>query len=63
MRFRGCLNPLGVNRTLVFAPCKSLRSMLAQNLRAAFVTLSVASECTKTWLMDQIRHKSSAMIK
>lgn len=38
MCFREHLKWVGVNRTLVFTRCKSLRPILVQNLRAAFVT-------------------------
>lgn len=59
---RKSLKVAGVTRSELFKTTEARRQMRAHDLRATFVTLSLAAGKTDTWISDRTGHKSSAMI-
>jgi integrase len=60
--FRADLAAAGVARPELFARTKARQPIRAHDLRATFVTLSLANGKTETWVMDRTGHRSSVMI-
>jgi integrase len=63
--FRGDLQTAGVKRAELFPDDeakKTRRAIRVHDLRATFVTLSLASDRTEAWVADRTGHKSSVMI-
>ncbi len=60
--FRDHLALAGVTRTELFERSKIRRPIRVHDLRATFVTLSLANGKTETWVSDRTGHKSSVMI-
>lgn len=61
-RFRTHLKKAGVDRTLLFERSPTRQRIRIHDLRATFVTLSLANDKTETWVADRTGHKSSVMI-
>lgn len=60
--FRADLATAKVNRPELFERTKARQPIRAHDLRATFVTLSLANGKTETWVMDRTGHRSSVMI-
>lgn len=60
--FRDTLKAAGVTRAELFATTKHTAKLRAHDMRATFVTLSLAEGKTDTWIRDRTGHKSTAMI-
>ena len=61
-RFRDHLKVAGVDRSELHEATDERTKMRVHDLRATFVTLSLASGKTEMWVADRTGHKSSAMI-
>jgi integrase len=60
--FRADLAKACVDRPELFVRSAARRPIRAHDLRATFVTLSLANGKTETWVMDRTGHRSSVMI-
>jgi integrase len=60
--FRADLVRAQVDRPELFVRSPTRRPIRAHDLRATFVTLSLANGKTETWVMDRTGHRSSTMI-
>jgi hypothetical protein len=60
--FRDDLKRAGVVRTQLFERNEARRPIRVHDLRATFVTLSLASGKSETWVADRTGHRSSEMI-
>jgi integrase len=60
--FRSDLADAGVERPELFERSKTRRPIRVHDLRATFVTLSLANNRTEAWVADRTGHQSSAMI-
>jgi integrase len=61
-RFRAHLKQAGVERPELFERTPSRMPVRVHDLRATFVTLSLAHGRSETWVSDRTGHKSSRMI-
>lgn len=61
-RLRDDLRAAGVDRPALFEGTEKRRRLWAHDLRATFVTLSLANGRTESWVQDRTGHRSSAMI-
>ncbi|HOU94326.1 MAG TPA: tyrosine-type recombinase/integrase, partial [Polyangiaceae bacterium] len=61
-RFRACLEKAGVSRPELFESSKARRPIRVHDLRASFVTVSLAEGRSETWIADRTGHRSSVMI-
>lgn len=59
---RDDLHAAHIDRAELFESSKSRRQIRVHDLRATFVTLSLANGRTETWVADRTGHKSSVMI-
>lgn len=59
---RADLTVAGVTRRELFAADKNRSALRVHDLRATFITLSLASGKTETWVQDRTGHTSSVMI-
>lgn len=62
-RFRKHLQVAGISRPQLFARGPNRRRIWLHDLRATFVTISLANGKSETWVADRTGHKSSAMIQ
>jgi len=62
-RFRKHLRMAGLTRKQLFQDDERRRQVWAYDLRATFVTLSLANGKSETWVSDRTGHKSSTMIR
>ncbi len=60
--FRRCLRKAGVQRPELFETTKKRRQIRVHDLRATFVTVSLATGKTEGWISDRTGHRSSIMI-
>ncbi len=60
--FRADLGLAGVTRPELFERTANRRPIRVHDLRATFVTLSLANGATETWVMDRTGHRSSQMV-
>lgn len=60
--FRADLQRAEVARPELFVRSKSRQPIRAHDLRATFVTISLAAGHSETWVMDRTGHRSSVMI-
>lgn len=60
--FRADLATAKVNRPELFERTKARQPIRAHDLRATFVTLSLAAGRSETWVMDRTGHRSSVMV-
>lgn len=60
--FRNALRAAGVNRAELFATTEYQGRLRAHDMRATFVTVSLAEGRPDTWIRDRTAHKSTAMI-
>ena len=60
--FRAHLELAGINRPKLFARTDARRPIRVHDLRATFVTLSLAMGQSETWVSDRTGHKSSVML-
>lgn len=60
--FRADLTKAGVDRPELFERGKARRPIRVHDLRATFVTLSLANGRSETWVSDRTGHRSSVMI-
>lgn len=61
-RLRGDLTAAGVKRAKLHERSEKRQPLRVHDLRATFVTLSLANGKTETWVADRTGHTSSAMI-
>ena len=61
-RFRRRLKRAGINRPELFDRSTARLRLRVHDLRATFVTVSLANGKTETWVADRTGHKSSDMI-
>lgn len=61
-RFRDALELAGVDRPELFAQTDARRRICVHDLRATFVTVSLANGRTETWVQDRTGHRSTLMI-
>jgi integrase len=61
-RLRAHLRSAGVSRPQLFQRTASRQPIRLHDLRATFVTLSLAAGRSETWVADRTGHRSSAMI-
>lgn len=61
-RFRGHLRAAGVTREVLFERSPARRPIRVHDLRATFITISLANGKTETWIADRTGHRSSVMI-
>jgi integrase len=61
-RFHAKLRKAGVTRTELFDSTDARRRIRIHDLRATFVTVSLANGKTETWVADRTGHRSSQMI-
>ncbi len=61
-RFRRHLQEAGVARAELFERSQTRQRIRVHDLRATFVTLSLANGQTETWVADRTGHRSSVMI-
>jgi integrase len=59
---RGHLKTAGVTRAVLFERSETRQPIRVHDLRATFVTVSLANGKTETWVMDRTGHTSSVMI-
>ena len=59
---RDDLRAAGVTRSALFERSETRRPLRVHDLRATFVTVSLANGKTETWVADRTGHRSSAMI-
>ena len=59
---RADLKAAGVTRPALFERSDTRRPLRVHDLRATFVTVSLANGKTETWVADRTGHRSSAMI-
>jgi integrase len=62
VRFRRHLQEAGVTRGELFERSQTRQPIRVHDLRATFVTLSLANGQTETWVADRTGHRSSVMI-
>lgn len=62
-RLRGDLALAGITRSELFERSEHRIPLRAHDLRATFVTISLAAGKSETWISDRTGHKSSAMIR
>jgi integrase len=62
IRFRKHLELAGVDRAELFARSKARMPIRVHDLRATFITLSLANGKTETWVADRTGHRSSDQI-
>ncbi|MCC6902687.1 MAG: site-specific integrase, partial [Polyangiaceae bacterium] len=62
VRFRGHLALAGVQRAELFERTEKRRPIRIHDLRATFVTLSLAAGKSEAWVSDRTGHRSSVMI-
>ncbi len=60
--FRACLEKAGVTRAELFESSKARRPIRVHDLRASFVTVSLAEGRSEAWIADRTGHRSSVMI-
>lgn len=60
--FRAGLQAAGVKRPELFSSTEHTGRLRAHDMRATFVTVSLAEGRTETWIRDRTAHKSTAMI-
>jgi integrase len=60
--FRADLERAGIDRPELFERSKSRQPIRVHDLRATFVTLSLAAGRSETWVADRTGHRSSVMI-
>lgn len=60
--FREALRAAGVTRPELFESTEHTRKLRAHDMRATFVTLSLAEGREETWIRDRTGHKSTAMV-
>jgi integrase len=61
-QLRRDLRRVGVNRSQLFERTKVRQPLRAHDLRATFVTVSLALDKTETWISDRTGHQSHKMI-
>ncbi len=61
-RFRGHLRAAGVERPELFERSDARQPIRIHDLRATFVTLSLANGKSETWVADRTGHRSSVML-
>lgn len=61
-RLRDCLREAGVTREQLFVRSDTRLALRAHDLRASFVTVSLANGRSEAWVTDRTGHKSSAMV-
>lgn len=61
-RFRAALQAAGITRAELFATTEHTARLRAHDMRATFVTISLAEGKTETWIRDRTAHKSTSMI-
>lgn len=61
-RFRNELKAAGVKRAELFDTTEHTGKLRAHDMRATFVTMSLAEGRTETWIRDRTAHKSTSMI-
>jgi len=61
-RFRAALRTAGIDRPELFERSDVRQPIRLHDLRATFVTLSLANGKSETWVADRTGHKSSVMI-
>jgi integrase len=61
-QLRADLNTAGVTRAELFERSAVRRPVRVHDLRATFVTISLANGKSETWVADRTGHRSSAMI-
>ena len=62
-RLREHLELAGVKRAQLFKSSENRRHIWAHDLRATFITISLATGKSETWISDRTGHKSSVMIQ
>ncbi len=62
-QLRGDLKPAGIDRAVLFEATEKRMRLRAHDLRATFITLSLANGKTEQWVSDRTGHKSSVMIQ
>jgi hypothetical protein len=60
--FRARLQAAGVDRTELFESTEHTGALRVHDMRATFVTVSLAEGRTETWIRDRTAHKSTSMI-
>lgn len=60
--YRRALRLSGITREELFASTEFTGALRAHDMRATFVTVSLAEGRTETWIRDRTSHKSTAMI-
>lgn len=63
LRLRSDLKKAGVEREVLFESSERRMRLRAHDLRATFITLSLANGKTEQWVSDRTGHKSSVMIQ
>lgn len=61
-RFRAALRAAGVTRPELFESTEHTAKLRAHDMRATFVTISLAEGKSETWIRDRTAHKSTSMI-
>lgn len=61
-RFRAELRAAGVERAELFTSTEHTAQLRAHDMRATFVTISLAEGKSETWIRDRTAHKSTSMI-
>lgn len=61
-RFRNLLRGANIERSALFESTSERRAVRCHDTRATFITLSLASGRSETWVADRTGHRSSAMI-
>lgn len=59
---RAALQKAGITRTELFASTEFTAQLRAHDLRATFVTVSLAEGRSETWIRDRTAHRSTSMI-
>jgi Phage integrase family len=62
LRFRAALLAAGVTRAELHAHTEHTRMLRAHDMRATFVTVSLAAGRSEVWIRDRTAHRSTAMI-
>ena len=62
LKRKGDLRTAGITRPELFERSKARQPIRLHDLRAAFVTISLANGKTEQWVTDRTGHKSSAMV-
>ncbi len=60
--FRAALRRAGIDREELFTSTEFTGALRAHDMRATFVTISLAEGKTETWIRDRTSHKSTSMI-